>query len=94
MLPFNHNDYIDLASTDGKVPITIGTRRLLAVDSVKQEVRRSQTDDCLEISVDGGGVFRIPASDIEDLAEALTEALTGWRTLRARDRSTEVATTA
>lgn len=86
MLPFNHNEYIDLASTDGKVPITIGTYRNLAVDPVRQEVARSLTDDCLVIDIDGGR-FRFPASDIEDLAEALTEALTGWRTLRARDRS-------
>jgi hypothetical protein len=84
---FNHNEYIDLASTDGTVVVTIGTRRSLAVDPVRQEVTRSQTDECLEISVNGAGAFRIPAVGIEDLAAALTEALTGWRTLRARDRS-------
>ena len=83
---YNVHDYIDLASTSGKVPITIGTRRSMAVDPVKQEVVRSSTDDCLEISVDDGPVFRIPAADVEDLAAALTEAMIGWRTLRARDR--------
>jgi hypothetical protein len=88
MIPFNHNEYIELASTGGRLAVTIGTHRSLAVDPVGQAVTHSHTDDFLTIDVEDGATFRFPAADVEDLAEALHEALTGWRTLRLKDRNT------
>lgn len=84
---FNHYDYVDLASTDGDVPVTIGTRRSLYVDPVRQEVLASLTDEYLEFSVDGGPVFRFPAWDVAQLAEAMQAAYVAWQGLRDLDRS-------